>query len=66
MDINKAVNTIKNSCFIYEKINIWFEEKVKNLDTEISKSFEKNRDLFLTQFENKVKLIIKQKTNDLN
>lgn len=47
------------------KINEWFENKAKSLDGEISKSFEKNRDLFLTQFENKVKLIIKQKTNEL-
>lgn len=48
-----------------EKINLWFENKIATLDNEISKSFEKNKDLFLTQFENKIKLIIKQKTNEI-
>lgn len=48
-----------------EKISEWFETKIQTLDNEISKSFEKNRDLFLAQFENKVKMIVKKQTSEI-
>lgn len=49
-----------------EKINAWFDVKIKSVNEEITKNFEKNASLFLQQFENKVKLIVQQQTKNIN
>jgi len=56
----EKIRTIVTELFNTEVKNI-----VGSLDKEISSSFEKNQDLFLKQFENKIKLLVQSKVSSL-
>jgi len=63
---DKKENNIEITETEAEKIiNNKFEEYKQSIDTDIANIFSENRDLFLTQFENKCNLILNKKTEKI-
>ena len=69
-NFEKELSDLKNIDNLnQEKIDILFENKIKQLNVDIEKqissSYQKNQDLFLKQFDNKIKVLTEKYINQI-